>query len=89
MQSAHLKIEGMSCGHCVGRVTSALKGLPGVEVTALAIGLADVRLDPARTSAGAVAAAVTSAGYPAAAEQPVESLTVVQGCGSSCGCGTK
>ena len=89
MQSAHLKIEGMSCGHCVGRVTSALKGLPGVEMTVVAIGSADVRLDPAQTSAGAVAAAVTSAGYPAAAEQPAEALAVVQGCGPKCGCGTK
>lgn len=26
-----LKIEGMSCGHCVGAVTRALQALPGAE----------------------------------------------------------
>lgn len=26
-----LKIEGMTCGHCVARVTGALEGVPGVS----------------------------------------------------------
>lgn len=89
MRVSKFKIEGMSCGHSVGQVTSVLKGLPGVEVVGVAIGSADVRLDPAKTSAGAVAAAVTSAGYPATADHPGERSATVQGCGSGCGCGTK
>ena len=89
MQSVKLMIEGMSCGHCVGRVTSALKGVAGAEVVNVAIGSADVRLDPAKTSVAAVAAAVTSAGYPTAAGRPAEPLPVAKGCGSNCGCGTK
>lgn len=89
MRVAKFQIEGMSCGHCVSRVTSVLKGLPGVEVVSVAVGSADVQLDPTKTSAGAVAAAVTSAGYPTTADHPGELSAAIQGCGSGCGCGTK
>ncbi len=36
-----LSIEGMTCGHCVGRVTKALSGLDGVSEV-------DVQLDEKR-----------------------------------------
>ncbi|MBX3110925.1 MAG: heavy-metal-associated domain-containing protein [Fimbriimonadaceae bacterium] len=29
--TTHLKIDGMSCGHCVNSATKALKAVPGVE----------------------------------------------------------
>lgn len=32
-----MSIEGMSCGHCTGRVTKALAGLDGVEVISVSV----------------------------------------------------
>jgi Cu+-exporting ATPase len=32
-----IKIEGMSCGHCTGRVEKALKALEGVEVLEVSV----------------------------------------------------
>ena len=86
METTVLRINGMSCGHCVGQVTSALKKVPGVEVLAVDVGSASVRFDPNQTSVKAVAEAVTSAGYPAA---PAESAKAAPAaCHTGC-CRTK
>jgi copper chaperone len=57
-----LEVRGMSCGHCVAAITSAVSGLPGV--TGVDVDLADgvVRIDgtPEPT---VVSAAVEDAGY--------------------------
>lgn len=42
MQSVTVKIDGMSCGHCVMGVKSALTDLPGVTVEEVTIGEAKV-----------------------------------------------
>ncbi len=56
-----MKIEGMMCAHCSGRVEKALNGLPGVTATVdLAAGTASVTGD---ASDEALAKAVTDAGY--------------------------
>jgi copper chaperone CopZ len=60
-----LSVEGMHCGACVNRVTSALKGLEGVEVGAVEVGSASVRFDPAKISAKAITAAVDRIGFSA------------------------
>jgi len=63
MERTTMQISGMSCGHCVGAVTQALKGLDGVEVEQVTIGSATVAYDPARTSPTQLAEAVEEAGY--------------------------
>ena len=63
MQKIHLTIEGMSCGHCVGRVRKALQAVGGVEVTSVQIGSAVAEVDPARASADDLIRAVGDAGY--------------------------
>jgi Cu+-exporting ATPase len=56
-----MKIEGMMCAHCSGRVEKALNGLPGVTATVdLAAGTASVTGD---ATDEALAKAVTDAGY--------------------------
>ncbi|MEO5816227.1 MAG: cation transporter [Gemmatimonadaceae bacterium] len=65
MDTLHLEIDGMSCGHCVGSVKKALDALDGVSVDAVAVGSADLRYDPTKTSADSVLEAVADAGYPA------------------------
>ncbi len=63
MARTSLKIEGMSCGHCIRAVTQALQGLGGVEVEQVAIGSATVSYDPARIRPERIAGAVEEEGY--------------------------
>jgi copper chaperone len=44
MENVTLKINGMSCGHCVMGVKSALSGLPGVTIHDVQIGSAKVSI---------------------------------------------
>lgn len=67
MTRTTLKIDGMTCGHCVDSVKKALQSLDGVEVEQVAIGTATVTYDSARATPDAIAQAVTDSGYTAAA----------------------
>ena len=63
MEQATLRIEGMSCQHCVRAVEEALRAVPGVEVRQVAIGEATVAYDPARAPRREIEDAVRDAGY--------------------------
>ena len=63
MERVTLKIEGMSCGHCVASVKSALSALEGVDVEQVAIGQAVISHDPAVTSTDVIVQAVEDEGY--------------------------
>ena len=63
MERMTLKIDGMSCGHCVSAVTNALRGLEGVQVEQVTVGAATVAYDPATTSADRIAEAIEDEGY--------------------------
>jgi copper chaperone CopZ len=67
MDSLVLHINGMSCGHCLNAVSSALSRLPGITIRSVRIGRAEVDYDPAKVSPEAIAAAVNDAGYAATA----------------------
>jgi copper chaperone CopZ len=57
-----LKVQGMSCGHCVSTITAAVTPLTGV--TAVDIDLAGGQVTVAGTSdVAAVTAAIEDAGY--------------------------
>lgn len=58
-----MKIDGMSCGHCVAQVRKALEALEGVEVQQVAVGAATVAYDASATSEARIAEAVESRGY--------------------------
>lgn len=68
MTTHQLQIDGMSCGHCVARVSKTLQGLEGVVVNDVKIGHATISVDPARVSLSQVTAALDDAGYAARAE---------------------
>ena len=59
-----IKIEGMMCGHCSGRVKKALEAMAGVETAEVRheTGTAEVTLR-GDVSDEALAKAVTDAGY--------------------------
>ncbi len=65
MEHLTLKIDGMSCGHCVARVEKALKKLDGVHVHRVEIGAADLVYDPAKTPFAKIRKAIDDAGYTA------------------------
>lgn len=65
MTNLTLHITGMSCGHCLNAVRKALESVPGVTPSSVTIGRADLSFDESLTTADAVAAAVTRAGYTA------------------------
>ncbi|WP_348269311.1 heavy-metal-associated domain-containing protein [Edaphobacter paludis] len=60
-----LSIDGMHCGACVSRVTTALKGVEGVEVGTVDVGSASLVFDPAKTSIEKITAAVDRIGFSA------------------------
>ncbi len=65
MESLTLSIGGMSCGHCVSRVTRALQALDGVAVKKVEVGAAELEFEPAKLSKDAIARAVDELGFEA------------------------
>lgn len=62
MKSETLKIEGMSCNHCVMAVKKELMKL-NVEVKNIQIGIAEVSYDENSVSRDTIIQAVDEAGY--------------------------
>jgi copper chaperone CopZ len=58
-----LAIDGMHCGGCVARVTSALKKLDGVEVGKVEVGSAEVVYDEGKVRPEILAEAVNKLGF--------------------------
>jgi copper chaperone len=67
--SLTLSIEGMHCGGCVRRVTTALEGVKGVELGPVEVGSAQMTFDPNRVSVEEIAAAVDRIGFSARVEK--------------------
>jgi copper chaperone len=65
MEQKTLKVEGMSCDHCVKAVTNALSGMSGVAdvVVSLKDKTASFSHDPALASIEAITAAITEEGF--------------------------
>jgi copper chaperone len=65
MEKIVLKIDGMTCGHCVGKVEKSLKSLPGVEVAKVDLkkGTAKVKYDDSKQTIDKLNEAVREAGY--------------------------
>ena len=65
MERITLKIDGMTCEHCIRAVTNAVSGIPGTsDVTVdLMAGSASFGCDTAKVSIEAVKAAITEEGY--------------------------
>lgn len=58
-----LKIEGMSCGHCVMHVQSALEGVEGVKSAKVDLLERSAMVDGENLNDQALRAAVADAGY--------------------------
>jgi copper chaperone len=62
-QKATLKIDGMSCGHCVKTVRTALADSDGVDVIEVEIGSATILFDDALADIDAVSHSVDEVGF--------------------------
>jgi copper chaperone len=63
MDSATIRISGMSCGHCVAAVRKALVSVPGVTVQDVSIGSATIEINPDVGTLAAAESAIDAAGY--------------------------
>ncbi len=65
MTTKTLKIQGMTCNHCVMRVAKALKAVPGVQDAKVDLQKAEaaVTYDDAKATMDILSAAVVDAGY--------------------------
>jgi copper chaperone CopZ len=67
METVNLSIQGMHCGGCASKVSTALKSVPGANVENVAVGSARISFDPKKTSAAALIGVVDKLGFKAAA----------------------
>ncbi len=59
-----IKIAGMSCEHCVKRVTKALEGLPGVKNVKVSLEKGEATFEaPPELTLEEIAKAISEAGY--------------------------
>jgi copper chaperone len=65
-----LKIEGMSCGHCVMHVQSALEGVPGVKSAKVDLLERTAMVEGENLNDQTLRAAVSEAGYKVASIMP-------------------
>ncbi len=67
MESAVIKVGGMSCGGCVKSVTNVLQGLDGVGKADVSLerGEARVEFDPARVARERMLQVIVDAGFDA------------------------
>jgi copper chaperone len=70
MKTIEIQIEGMSCGHCLSAVRSALSEAEGVRVESVQIGQARVAYDEKITDPSRIEAAIAEAGYSASVFSP-------------------
>jgi copper chaperone len=63
MLTDHLKIDGMTCGHCVMTVKKFLSANPNVNVLDVQIGSATVEYDEHLVTKESLAEALDIAGY--------------------------
>lgn len=63
MKEESIKVEGMSCQHCVMRVKKAVDSLNGIISSDVQIGLVKVRFDESKINIDDIKKAITGAGY--------------------------
>jgi cation transport ATPase len=70
MASATLRVSGVRCERCVGRLAGALRGHEGLEyANANLMGEVVLEWDEQKTSRDAIAAALHRSGFPEIAEE--------------------
>ncbi|WP_256758030.1 copper ion binding protein [Cohnella sp. WQ 127256] len=63
MSNVTLKVQGMSCGHCVNSVETAVKNLGATATVDLAKGSVAIEYDDSKASLAAIKEAIEDQGY--------------------------
>ena len=63
MAATGIKIEGMSCEHCVMRVKKALDGIAGITEANVTVGSASINYDESKVKMEDIYSAIEKAGY--------------------------
>lgn len=65
MEKAIIKVDGMSCDHCVKAVTKAVSALPGISGVGVSLnaGTVTVEHDPAQSSLDNIKYEIEDQGY--------------------------
>lgn len=67
MHEREIRVEGMTCQHCVMAVQKALDGVPGIVVKVVRVGAVVYATDDLEHAEKRVRAAIVEAGYTPAA----------------------
>ncbi len=64
-ETSNLKVQGMTCKHCVQAVKSSVSGVAGVDTVEVSLekNLVTVAFDPGKASIRSITAAIEDAGY--------------------------
>lgn len=68
MKKVELKVEGMSCGHCVMSLKKELSKIEGANVLDVQVGSAKIEYDEQKVDNALITAAVDEAGFVLAEE---------------------
>lgn len=63
MADITIKVEGMTCQHCVMRIKKALDNLNGVKESDVEIGLVKINYDAGKVKKEDIEKAITETGY--------------------------
>ncbi len=63
MTETEIKIDGMSCQHCVMRVKKALDGISGITEANVTVGSASIKYDDSKVKMEDIYSAIVKAGY--------------------------
>ena len=63
MTDIAVKVEGMSCMHCVGRVKRAVEALAGIQALDVQIGLVKATFDETKVEKEDIEKAIVNSGY--------------------------
>ncbi len=63
MKEVTIKIDGMSCQHCVMRVKKALEGLSGISNLSVEVGSARMSFDESKIKQADIENAIVKVGY--------------------------
>lgn len=67
MTDITIKVDGMSCQHCVMRIKKAVESLQGILELDVQIGTVKVKFDEKKVDKADIEKAITNAGYKVAA----------------------
>jgi copper chaperone len=62
-KTVHIRIDGMSCGHCVKTVREALERVEGIDIRSVEIGSAVVEVDETAVKLDRLAEAIDDTGF--------------------------